>query len=170
MQNIEANIFLLGDHIDTDLILPARYLSKVKPSDYAHYIFEGLDRNFANSVSNGCCVVVAGENFGYGSSREHVVLGLKEAGVRAIIATSIARTFFRNAINNGLPVLEAEGIHSSVKHGQIVKIDWDAGKIIVVDTNATYHFNPLGDIAHKILSEGGLIPYLKHNNNFKFEF
>jgi 3-isopropylmalate/(R)-2-methylmalate dehydratase small subunit len=148
-----------GDDINTDVIFPGKYTySILEPEEMARHALEDLDPDFAQSVKQGD-VVVAGRNFGCGSSREQAATCLKAAGIRAVIAKSFARIFFRNAINRGLPVLQSAEAVDSIENGEEVEIDFASGEIKT--GKGVFAFSPFPDSVLGILKEGGLIPYTK---------
>ena len=144
-----------GDHIDTDVIIPARYLTLTDPDELAAHCLEGLDAEFLNKVQPGD-VIVAGENFGCGSSREHAPIAIKAAGVGAVIAASFARIFYRNALNIGLPLVESPAASAAIDHGDEVEIDVEAGVVRNLTQGEEYHFAPLTGIAAELVAAGGL--------------
>ncbi len=160
---IKATCHVYGDHIDTDRIIPGKYTKTLDLSTLADHVLEDLDPNFANIVQKGD-ILVAGTNFGCGSSREQAPLALKKSGVAAVIAQDFARIFFRNAINIGLPVLEI-GNHN-IKKGSEIELDLREGLVIDHTANIEYKATKLPDIMLAILSDGGLVPYLKKHNNY----
>jgi len=148
-----------GDHIDTDVIIPARYLNVSTPEELAQHCLEGLDPRFAKEVQPGD-ILVAGANFGCGSSREHAPLAIKATGVSCVIAESFARIFYRNAINVGLPVLECpEAIH--VEMGDTLEVELTKGTIHNVDRGQVYQAKPYPEFILEIIEAGGLIAWIK---------
>jgi len=156
---IRGRVWVFGDNIDTDVIIPGRYLVLSDPEELAKHVMEGVDPDFSKKVKKGD-IIVAGRNFGCGSSREHAVIALKYAGISAIIAESFARIFFRNAINLGLPVIICPGIRGLVKNGDEVEIDLVKGKIKLPGAKEL-SFEPLPPEIMDIIRAGGLINYLK---------
>lgn len=149
-----------GDHINTDVIIPARYLNDSDPVFLAEHCFEDLDRQFVENVQSGD-IVIGGRNFGCGSSREHAPIAIKASGVSCVIAESFAKIFFRNAINIGLPVLEIEGISENIKSGDLLSVDLDKG-IIKNETNGkSWQTAPFAPFMQQLIDAGGLIPYTK---------
>lgn len=144
------------DHINTDEIIPARYLNMDKEADLAKHAMEDIDTDFVNKVEDGD-VIIAGENFGCRSSREHAVWALRGAGVKAVIADSFARIFYRNCINNGFLAIECQGVSESISDGANVEIDIKAGKLKDLSTGKTYRFAALPDFAQQMLDAGGLL-------------
>jgi len=150
-----------GDNVNTDVILPGKYLVlTLNPKELAKHAMEGLDPNFAEKVRGGA-ILVAGKNFGCGSSREEAPLALKHASVKCVLAESFARIFYRNAINIGLPVLECPEISSKVKEGDKLDVDLKAGIVKDQTKNTTLHATKLPDFIMEILDDGGLIEHLR---------
>jgi 3-isopropylmalate/(R)-2-methylmalate dehydratase small subunit len=152
--------WVFGDNISTDLIIPGRYLVDHEPSKLAKHAMEGADLKFAERVRKGD-VIVAGKNFGCGSSREQAPVALKGAGISAIIAGSFARIFYRNSINQGLPALTYRGGRKGFKSGDEVKVDLKEGTVRNLKTNKTLKAEPLPPLMLEIVNAGGLLPYLK---------
>jgi len=157
---VSGSAIKLGSNIDTDVILPGKYLVLISPNDLAKHAMEGLDPSFAKKAAKGI-VLVAGRNFGCGSSREQAPLALKYAGVKCIVAESFARIFFRNAINIGLPVIECRGISATVDSGDEVVIDFDSGEIQNKSRGKTLSGVKLPSFIQEILADGGLIENLQ---------
>jgi 3-isopropylmalate/(R)-2-methylmalate dehydratase small subunit len=149
-----------GDNVDTDVIIPARYLTTTDPGDLASHAMEDLDPSFASEVKSGD-VVVAGENFGCGSSREHAAICLKAAGVSAVIAGSFARIFFRNAINTGLPIFVSPDAAREISSGDDVEVDLERGVVVNVTRGQEYQAEPLPDFVMDIVRAGGLVGWVK---------
>lgn len=149
-----------GDNVDTDVIIPARYLTTTDVSVLASHALEGLDPSFAPSVQQGD-VVVAGENFGCGSSREHAATCLTAAGVSAVVASSFARIFFRNAINTGLPILVSPAAVGAIDHGDDVVVDMSEAKVINVTKGTEYAAEPLPAFVMEIVDAGGLVGWVR---------
>jgi 3-isopropylmalate/(R)-2-methylmalate dehydratase small subunit len=156
---MKGKVWKFGDDIDTDIIIPGRYLVITDPDKLAKHCMEGLDPDFHEKVSNGD-IIVAGKNFGCGSSREHAPLALQGAGIGAVIAESFARIFYRNATNVGIPLLEAPGISEAIGEGEKIEINMENG-IIISESGKEYKFKKLPPFMLEILEKGGLIPYLK---------
>jgi 3-isopropylmalate/(R)-2-methylmalate dehydratase small subunit len=159
MNVITAKVWKFGDNIDTDLIIAARYLNTSDPKELASHVMEDADPDFVKNLSRGD-VIVAGENFGCGSSREHAPIALKEAGVSAVVAKSFARIFYRNAFNMGLPIFTLSEV-DQISEGSQIKIDSENGKIVNLDTNTTFEFTPIPPFMQELVSCGGLINYAK---------
>ena len=151
---------VLGDNIDTDVIIPGRYLTSMDPEYLGKHALEPIVPEFYKLVVKDRNILIAGRNFGCGSSREHAVLALKGAGIRAIIAESFARIFFRNAINNGLWVIECPGIKSRVNEGDEIEIDIEKG-VIKLPSGEALSVKPIPRQIIEIVEAGGLIEYLK---------
>ncbi len=145
-----------GDNVDTDVIIPARYLNTIEPTELARHCLEGLDPAFAGAVRPGD-VIVAGRNFGCGSSREHAPLAIKAAGVGLVVAESFARIFFRNAVNIGLPVVEASGVAGAVKPGDILRFDAERGVLTDETTGLRWEVRPFPPFLREIIAAGGLV-------------
>jgi len=159
MNIITGKVWNFGDNIDTDLIIAARYLNTSEPSELAKHVMEDADPEFVSKLKAGD-IIVAGENFGCGSSREHAPIALKAAGVSAVVAKSFARIFYRNAFNMGLPIFELVN-SQDLKEGDTISIDMDNGKIENIDTKHSYNFSPIPEFMQELLSCGGLINYAK---------
>jgi 3-isopropylmalate/(R)-2-methylmalate dehydratase small subunit len=155
-----GNAWKYGDHVDTDVIIPARYLSMSTAEELASYCMVDLDSTFAGNVQPGD-VIVAGENFGCGSSREHAPLAIKGAGVSCVVASSFARIFFRNAINVGLPILECPTAVAEIKSGHQLEIDLEDGRVKDLTTGRTYEAEPYPPFMMEIIRAGGLVPYTR---------
>ena len=158
---LEGKVWKYGDNIDTDVIIPARYLVTTDPKVLAAHCMEDLDESFAKSVQPGD-IMVGGANFGCGSSREHAPISIKGAGVSCIIAESFARIFFRNAINIGLPILESVEAARDAQAGDSLSVNLTAGTITNARTGKTYQANPFPPFVLQIIEAGGLVPYTRH--------
>jgi 3-isopropylmalate/(R)-2-methylmalate dehydratase small subunit len=159
MNKITGKVWNFGANIDTDVIIAARYLNSSDPEHLAKYVMEDADPEFPKKLQRGD-VIVAGENFGCGSSREHAPIALKAAGVAAVVAPSFARIFYRNAFNMGLPIFELpESLE--IKEGEEISIDLDNGKITNNTTNKTYDFIAIPPFMQELIAAGGLINYAK---------
>ena len=148
------------DHINTDEIIPARYLNTDDEAELAKHCLEDLDKDFVNKVQAGD-IIVAGEDFGCGSSREHAVWAIRGAGVQTVIAKSFARIFYRNAINNGFYIIESPDALEKVNDGDELEIDYKAGLIKNKTADIDIKFNPLPDFALEIINDGGLLEHIK---------
>ena len=157
---IKGKIWKFKDNIDTDVIIPARYLNTSDPKELALHCMEDYDSEFIKKMNQGD-IIVAGRNFGCGSSREHAPIALKAAGVSCIIAQSFARIFFRNAINIGLPIFESEEIADQCSEGDFLKVDTARGIIENINKDRAYKLNPLPTFIQNIISLGGLRKYVK---------
>ena len=156
---MQGKVWKFGDNIDTDLIIAARYLNTFDASELAKHVMEDEDPQFASKMNPGD-IIVAGENFGCGSSREHAPIALKEAGISAIIAPTFARIFYRNAFNMGLPIFELKE-SSEIKEGDTIRVDMDAGEVINVSQAKTYKFVPIPEFMQELVDAGGLIEFAK---------
>jgi len=157
-------VFVYGNDIDTDRIIPGKYTKTLDISSLAAHVLEDLDPEFSQKVQNGD-IVVAGENFGCGSSREQAPIALKVAGVSVVIAEYFARIFYRNAINIGLPLMEI-GKHS-IQPGHTLEVDLKAGKVTDKTEGKSYQANKMPQVMIDILEEGGLVPYLKKYGDYQ---
>ncbi len=149
-----------GDHIDTDAIIAARYLSTTDPMELAANCMEDIDPEFVERVKPGD-IIVAGENFGCGSSREHAPIAIKAAGISAVIAVNFARIFYRNALNIGLPIIESAEAVEAINAGDEITVDTEEGTIVNHTTGEEFSFQPLTDIAAELVEAGGLVPMVK---------
>ena len=159
---LEGNVWRYGDNIDTDVIIPARYLNSFDPKELASHCMADIDESFAPNVQDGD-IMVGGRNFGCGSSREHAPVAIKASGVPVVIAASFARIFYRNAINVGLPVLEIGNDVKKIRKGDILSVDISTGTIADKTTGDTFKAPPLPDFIQGIDSAGGLIAYVKEH-------
>jgi len=157
---IKGKTWRFGDDIDTDAIIPARYLNTSDPAELARHIMEDADKDFPVKVKAGD-VIVAGKNFGCGSSREHAPIAIKAAGIQAVVARSFARIFYRNAFNIGLPIFESEAASEAVKEGQEIEIDADKGTIKNLATGEEYRANPIPPFMQELIAAGGLVEWTK---------
>jgi 3-isopropylmalate/(R)-2-methylmalate dehydratase small subunit len=155
---VAGRVLKLGDHIDTDLIYPGKYLTILDPSEWPRHALEGIDPNFPARIHRGD-IIVAGENFGCGSSRSQAVSCLRYAGIGAIVAASFGRIFFRNSINQGLPVIECPTASQSLAEGEPILIHLLEG--FVERQNRRFRFEPLPGLLMDIIVSGGLVPYTK---------
>jgi len=152
--------WIYGDNVDTDVIIPARYLNTPNANELALHCMEDIDKDFAKSVKNGD-FIIAGNNFGCGSSREHAPLAIKTCGIKAVIAKSFARIFYRNAINIGLVIIENNEIQNDVEENDIIDIDLSNGKIYNKTKNKEYCFSPYPKEIQNLINVGGLVEYTK---------
>ena len=159
----QGRVFKYPDNVDTDVIIPARYLNTSDAQELAKHCMEDIDKTFTERVQSGD-IIVAGWNFGCGSSREHAPLTIKTNGVSCVIAKSFARIFYRNSINIGLPILECEQAAEEIDDGDDVSIDFDKGIITNNSTGKTYEAQPFPLFIQKIISDGGLLASIKKGN------
>ena len=155
-----GSVFKYGDNIDTDVIIPARYLNTQNARELADHCMEDIDKTFIARVQNGD-IMVGGENFGCGSSREHAPLAIKTAGIACVIAASFARIFYRNAINIGLPILECPAASRAIREGDTVSVNFDTGVITDETTGETFQAEPFPPFIQKIIRSGGLMASLQ---------
>ena len=159
-KKIKGSAWVYGDNIDTDVIIPARYLNRSEPEELAKHCMEDIDETFVKEVKKGD-VIIGGANFGCGSSREHAPLAFIGSEVGAIVAASFARIFFRNAINVGLPILECPEIVGKVKKGDIVSIDTDTGVIVNETSGEKFQSHPFPEFLSELIADGGLVEYAR---------
>ena len=157
---VSGKVFKYGDNVDTDVIIPARYLNAPSPEELAKHCMEDIDASFAATVKPGD-IMVGGANFGCGSSREHAPISIRACGVRCVIAASFARIFYRNAINIGFPILECPEAAAAINNGDTVSVDFATGKIVDETTGETFQAVALPPFIEKIVEHNGLLPYLK---------
>ncbi len=157
---IKGKVWKFGDNIDTDIIIPARYLNTSDPGELALHCMEGYEMDFTKKISSGD-VIIAGDNFGCGSSREHAPIAIKESGISCIIARSFARIFFRNAINIGLPIFESFDASEESLQGDELEIFPEEGIIKNITQNRLFKTNPMPVFIQNIISAGGLVEYTK---------
>jgi len=157
--NAQGKVFKYGANVDTDVIIPARYLNTSDPAELARHCMEDIDKTFIDLVKAGD-VIVAGPNFGCGSSREHAPIAIKACGVSCVIAPSFARIFYRNAINMGLPIMECAEASEAVKAGDEVSIDFDTGVIRDLTTGQDFQAKPFPEFIKKIIAANGLVGYI----------
>ena len=159
MKAAHGRVFKFGDNVDTDVIIPARYLNSSDPKELAAHCMEDIDADFVNKVAEGD-IIVANKNFGCGASREHAPISIKAAGVSCVIAETFARIFYRNAINIGLPIIECPDAAKAIAVGDEVKVDFDTGVITDVTTNQTYQGQAFPPFMQKIIDCEGLVNYI----------
>lgn len=159
-KTLKGNVFKYGANIDTDVIIPARYLNTSDEVELAKHCMEDIDKSFSEHVKNGD-VIVADENFGCGSSREHAPIAIKASGISIVIAKSFARIFFRNAINIGLPILEHKTLPDECNKGDILEVDLDNGIVINQTTSKTYECAKFPPEIQDLISNGGLVNYTR---------
>ena len=158
--NAKGTVHKYGDHVDTDVIIPARYLATQDPKELASHCMEDIDKDFIHKVHEGD-IMVAGANFGCGSSREHAPIAIKAAGVSCVIAASFARIFYRNAINIGLAILECPAASAAIEAGDTVSVDFDTGVITDETKGETFQAEPFPEFIKDIMAKGGLMASLK---------
>jgi 3-isopropylmalate dehydratase small subunit len=157
---IEGRAWKFGNDLDTDVIIPARYLNTSDPEELAKHLMEDADKDFRGKVKPGD-IIVAGKNFGCGSSREHAPIAIKAAGIQAVIAKSFARIFYRNAFNIGLPIFESVEASEKIKEADLIGIDASNGIIKNLTTNEEYKANPIPPFMQELISAGGLVEWTK---------
>lgn len=155
-----GKVFKYGENVDTDVIIPARYLNTSEPEELAKHCMEDIDKDFADRVKRGD-IIVAGKNFGCGSSREHAPIAIKAAGISCVIAPTFARIFYRNAFNTGLAILECEAAAEKVQAEHEVEVNFSTGEIHNLTTGETYNAEPLPPFIQKIIECDGLVGYVK---------
>ncbi len=159
MKAAKGTVFRYGDNVDTDVIIPARYLNSTEASELAKHCMEDIDKDFPSKVKEGD-IIVADKNFGCGSSREHAPIAIKASGVSCVIAKSFARIFYRNSINIGLPIIECEEASDNIKAGDVVSIDFDTGIITNETTKQSFKGQAFPPFMQKIIDSEGLINYI----------
>lgn len=159
----KGSVFKYGDNVDTDVIIPARYLNSSDPAELATHCMEDIDKDFVKKVKKGD-IIVADKNFGCGSSREHAPIAIKAAGVSCVIAETFARIFYRNAINIGLPIIECPEASRGIEAGDEVEIDFDSGVITNLTKGTSFKGQPFPEFMQRIISDGGLINYINKKN------
>ena len=155
---VSSTVIKYGDHVDTDVIIPARYLNTPDAKELAKHCMEDIDTSFATTVKPGE-IMIAGKNFGCGSSREHAPLAIKTCGVACVIAATFARIFYRNALNIGLPILECPAAAKAIKAGDVVSVDFDTGVITDETTGKTFQGEPFPPFMQDLIAAGGLAAY-----------
>lgn len=159
MINAKGKVLKYGDNVDTDVIIPARYLNSSDPAELATHCMEDIDKDFVNKVKAGD-IMVANKNFGCGSSREHAPIAIKASGVACVIAETFARIFYRNAINIGLPIIECPEAAKAIEDGDEVEVDFDSGKIYDLTKGTEYQGQAFPAFMQKIIDAEGLINYI----------
>ena len=157
---IQGKVHKYGDHVDTDVIIPARYLNTADPKELAAHCMEDINKDFVKNVQPGD-ILVAGVNFGCGSSREHAPIAIKASGIACVIAENFARIFYRNSLNIGLPILECPAASKAIQNGDEVAVDFDTGVIENLATGETYQAEPFPPFIQNIIQKGGLLASLK---------
>lgn len=160
MEKIKGRAWRFGDNVDTDVIIPARYLNTSDPQELAKHCMEDADPEFVKKIKPGD-IIVAGRNFGCGSSREHAPIAIKAAGISCVIAESFARIFYRNAFNTGLLILESPEAAREIETGHEIEINPEEGIIRDLTTGKTYRCQPIPPFMQELLKDGGLIPHIK---------
>ena len=160
--NREGRAFRYGDNIDTDVIIPARYLNTSEHKELASHCMEDIDKDFVKNVKEGD-IIVGGKNFGCGSSREHAPIAIKASGISCVIAATFARIFFRNSINIGLPILECPEASREIQACDVVSVDISTGTIVDKTTGKEYKAEPFPPFMQKLIEAGGLAEYIKEN-------
>lgn len=156
---IKAKAVKFGDNVDTDVILPGKYLTITDPAELGRHAMEGISKNFVSQAAAGI-IIIAGEHFGQGSSREHAPIALKASGVKCVVASSFARIFFRNAISIGLPAVECLGISSKVSEGDELSVDLERGEVRNLGTGMQMRVEPMPQHILEVLKDGGIINHL----------
>jgi 3-isopropylmalate dehydratase small subunit len=156
----KGRVWKFGDDVNTDLIIPGRYLSSYDPAHLAKHAMEGASKDFAGNVSKGD-IIIAGNNFGCGSSREQAVMAIMHSGIAAVVASSFARIFYRNSINLGLPVIVSENAVSVFEDGDEASVDWRGGVLMSRDGSKRASLQHIPERAREILEDGGLVPHVK---------
>ena len=160
MKTIVGKAWKYQDNINTDEIIPAKYLNTSDPKELARYCMAGIDEDFVSKTSSGD-LIVAGQNFGCGSSREHAPWAIKAAGISCVIAKTFARIFFRNAINIGLPIIESQDAAEQIQEGDAIEVDLDAGKIINRTQKKEYTITAYPEFMQRLMAAGGLMNYIR---------
>ncbi|MBO4291597.1 MAG: 3-isopropylmalate dehydratase small subunit [Lachnospiraceae bacterium] len=162
MKNARGTVFKFGDNVDTDVIIPARYLNSSDPAELAAHCMEDIDKTFVSRVNKGD-IIVADKNFGCGSSREHAPIAIKAAGVSCVIAETFARIFYRNAINIGLPIIECPEASRGIENGDEVEVNFDTGVITNVTKGTSFQGQAFPEFMQKIIAAEGLVNYINGN-------
>lgn len=157
--NAKGKVFKYGANVDTDVIIPARYLNTSDPAELAKHCMEDIDKTFITRVRPGD-IIVAGPNFGCGSSREHAPVAIKASGISCVIAPSFARIFYRNSINMGLPIMECAAASEAIADGDELSVDFDTGVINDLTTGQTFQANPFPEFIKNIIAADGLVGYI----------
>ena len=160
--NLKGKVIKYGDNVDTDVIIPARYLNTTSKAELANHCMEDIDKDFHKKIKKGD-FIVAGKNFGCGSSREHAPIAIKESGIALIIAESFARIFYRNSINIGLPIVENPTAAKEIHIGDEIEADFEKGVLTNITQNKTYHIPPFDKAIQDIIDAGGLLELIKKN-------
>jgi 3-isopropylmalate/(R)-2-methylmalate dehydratase small subunit len=155
----KGRVWKFGDNIDTDAIIPARYLNTSDPGELAAHCMEDADPEFVRKIKAGD-IILGGENFGCGSSREHAPIAIKAAGISCVIAKSFARIFYRNAFNMGLPIFESAQLWAAIQEGEEISLDSSKGQISTVASNKTFVINPIPPFMEQLIADGGLMKHI----------
>ena len=158
---VSGKVFKYGDNIDTDVIIPARYLNTSDENELSSHCMEDIDKDFVKNVNKGD-IIVAKKNFGCGSSREHAPIAIKMSGISCVIASTFARIFFRNSINIGLPIIECDEAAKAIEDGDELEIDFNSGIIKNITKNENYKGEPFPEFMQNIINSNGLINYIKN--------
>lgn len=158
---VKGTAFKYGDNVDTDVIIPARYLNTTNAKELASHCMEDIDASFPGRVKQGD-IMVALKNFGCGSSREHAPIAIKESGIVCVIAESFARIFYRNSINIGLPILECADAAKAIEAGDTVSVNYDTGEIVIVNKGLSFKAEPFPPFIKEIISAGGLLKKIRN--------
>ena len=161
--NAKGTVFKYGDNVDTDVIIPARYLNSSDPAELATHCMEDIDKDFVGKVKKGD-IIVANKNFGCGSSREHAPIAIKASGVSCVIAETFARIFYRNSINIGLPIIECPEAAKAIEAGDEVEVNFDTGIITDITKNMTFEGQAFPEFMQKIIASEGLVNYINNKN------
>ena len=162
MENARGKVHKFGDNVDTDVIIPARYLNSSDPAELATHCMEDIDADFTKKVNKGD-IMVATKNFGCGSSREHAPIAIKASGISCVIAETFARIFYRNAINIGLPIIECPEAAAAINEGDEVEVDFDSGKIHDITTGNEYQGQAFPPFMQELIDAGGLVNRINKN-------
>ena len=163
MENAKGHVLKYGDNVDTDVIIPARYLNSSDPAELALHCMEDIDKDFSKRMKKGD-IIVASKNFGCGSSREHAPISIKASGISCVIAETFARIFYRNAINIGLPIIECPEASKGIDEGDEVEIDFNTGIITDITKGTTYQGQAFPEFMQKLIAAGGLVNFINENN------
>ncbi len=163
MENAKGKVLKYGDNVDTDVIIPARYLNSSDPAELALHCMEDIDKDFSKRMNKGD-IIVATKNFGCGSSREHAPIAIKASGISCVIAETFARIFYRNAINIGLPIIECAEASREIEDGDEVEIDFNTGLIKDLTKGTSYQGQAFPEFMQKLIASGGLVNYINNNN------
>jgi len=163
MENAKGKVLKYGDNVDTDVIIPARYLNSSDPAELALHCMEDIDKDFSKRMNKGD-IIVATKNFGCGSSREHASIAIKASGISCVIAETFARIFYRNAINIGLPIIECAEASREIEDGDEVEIDFNTGLIKDLTKGTSYEGQAFPEFMQKLIASGGLVNYINNNN------